>query len=173
MMASKYDDMTVEELREEAAAKDIEGRSSMNKEELQEALKGGRSSSSSSGSGSKGPGADGGSERHATEGTPPEVGEEGGVVKEGTGDFAPGLGVDQGPGPTQTIPVETASGGVAYAEVGLDGESAVSPQNPPAKAAIGGSNPERAKQGEEPGAEARKGGPTTESFEADKETAEK
>jgi hypothetical protein len=161
MMASKYDNMTVEELQQEAAAKGVEGRSSMNKEELQAALKGNRGEQS-------------GDRQTATrtaEGTPPEVGEEGGVVKEGTGDFKPGLGVDQGAGPTQTIPVETASGGVAYAEVGLDGESAVSPQNPPKKAAIGGSNPVQATVDE--GAEPRKGGPTAESFDADREGADK
>ena len=46
-MASKYDDMSLEELQAAASEKGIEGRSSMNKEQLQDALKGGRSSSSS------------------------------------------------------------------------------------------------------------------------------
>lgn len=73
------------------------------------------------------------------EGKPPVVGEEGGVIKEGTGDFAPGQEeTTKQPASVESIEVETAYGETVEAEVGLDGKNPVSPQNPSRKAALGG-----------------------------------
>jgi hypothetical protein len=74
------------------------------------------------------------------EGTPPVVGNEGGVIEKGTGDFAPGSGPNAGQAPSNvdTVTVQDAQGKDVEVEVGLDGEEPVSPQNPPKKAVLGG-----------------------------------
>jgi hypothetical protein len=72
------------------------------------------------------------------EGTPPQTGEEGGVVEEGTGDFAEDTSTTSGPQGVETVTTETRDGTKVESEVGVDGENPVSPQNPPAKAVLGG-----------------------------------
>lgn len=83
----------------------------------------------------------GGPDRTA-EGTPPQTGAEagGGVVKEGTGDFAPDADADAADNGEKTIKVEDARGNEVAVPVGADGENPVSPQNPPRKALLGGGN---------------------------------
>lgn len=79
--------------------------------------------------------------RHDPKGEMPEVGEEGGVVQEGTGDFAPDAMVGDttsGPQGVDTVEVETKTGVKVQAEIGADGEGPVTAQNPPEKALIGG-----------------------------------
>lgn len=81
----------------------------------------------------------------AGEGTPPKTGEEGGVVEEGTGDFAPDADPSYGSGgddnAPETVKTTTRDGSEVQAEVGVDGENPVTPQNPPAKAVLGGGKP--------------------------------
>lgn len=74
--------------------------------------------------------------RHA-EGEPPKVGAEGGVIQEGTGDFAPGT-TDTGGYAGETVKAQTRDGRVVEVEVGIDGKNPVSVNNPPRKAALGG-----------------------------------
>jgi hypothetical protein len=71
-------------------------------------------------------------EGRAGKGTPPKVGNEGGVVEEGTGDFAP-----------------DNSGATVDPEIGADGVNPVSAQNPPRKAMIGGGREVEAAEGTE------------------------
>lgn len=96
-------------------------------------------------------------EDRTAKGTPPKTGAEagGGVVEEGTGDFAPGKNADDTSKPApgvDTVTMETATGDEVEVEVGMDGESPVTPQNPPRKAALGGGagrpgeNPDTGKQ---------------------------
>lgn len=80
--------------------------------------------------------------RTATKGTPPVAGAEGGVLEEGTGDYAPearGAGSTEYPG--KTVTRTDAQGREIEVPVGIDGETAVSVNNPSPKHALGGSNP--------------------------------
>lgn len=90
--------------------------------------------------------------KHA-EGTPPKMGREGGVIEDGTGDFAPTAGVidldresrrASAPGndpepakleaPEGFMVVVDSNGQETIDEIGVDGVNPVSTQNPPPKA---------------------------------------
>lgn len=78
--------------------------------------------------------------KEVPEGTPPVLGEEGGVVKEGTGDYAPDAEAEAAKLPFKTLKVEDRDGAAVNVKVGVDGVSPISPDNPDPKAAIGGSD---------------------------------
>lgn len=139
-MEKNYDEMNVEELKDECRQRDIVGFSNLNKDELIQALQDDDNNDLPSeddedeGSGERG-------SRNPPAGKMPEVGAEGGVTKAGTGDFAPGTNAEDpktaGEG---EVVVQDKRGNDVVAEVGADGKSPVSPQNPPKKALIGGGN---------------------------------
>lgn len=80
--------------------------------------------------------------RTATEGTPPVAGAEGGIIEEGTGDYAPEAGVLGGTEHAgKTVTRTDAQGNEIEVPVGIDGENAVSANNPSPKHSLGGSNP--------------------------------
>lgn len=142
---TNYEDRTVDELKDECRRRDIIGYSDLKKDELVQALQDDDEGKLPvEGEGEREMGDKDKNERGTRkdpEGQMPEVGEEGGVVKEGTGDFAPGTdGTDTTSGPqgVKTVEQETKTGQIVQAEVGADGEGPVTPQNPPAKALIGG-----------------------------------
>jgi hypothetical protein len=119
-----YDEMTVPELKDEARSRNMEGFSQLNKAELIASLE----------ADDKEQGGDMAEKKEGTrgaEGEIPRTGYEGGVVEEGTGDFAPG---------------SSAEGDVVIEEGVLGGP--VSPQNPPAKALLGGGRPNESEDNE-------------------------
>lgn len=80
-------------------------------------------------------------ERPQPQGELPEVGVEGGVLKEGTGDFAPDAPVDgKAEAGEGEVVLQDRSGNDVVVPLGADGESPVSPDNPPTKALLGGGN---------------------------------